>query len=95
MNRACALATGTATSAVTDDAQQVWAATRGPTRRHDRFPRAMRCALASLVVVVCCAATAGAARRDAALSYTAAAQRDLVDSLPGWGPVDSFNLFSG
>lgn len=71
---------------------QFWAR---PTRRHDGFPHAMSCALAILVAVLCWAATAGASRRDAALSYTAAAQRDLVDSLPGWGPVDSFNLFSG
>ena len=27
--------------------------------------------------------------------YTDAANRDLVETLPGWGPVEGFNLFAG
>ena len=27
--------------------------------------------------------------------YTEAAQADRVGDLPGWGPLDGFNLFSG
>jgi hypothetical protein len=32
---------------------------------------------------------------DRFISYTSAALEDQVHSLPGWGPLEGFNMFSG
>ncbi len=61
--------------------------------------------LLPLVLIVCCASAArirdGASiwdrdsHREQTIRYTPEAEKDRVSSMPGWGPLQSFNMFSG